>query len=342
MTVDRYRELERPQAMRRKDVVLMATVTSFEDLPHPTKSELRQFAELFSPLFSASSEEARRQAVASLSQSRNVPPAVAFFIACQPIAIAAPFLVASPCLDDETLVTIARTQGEEHARTIVKRDNLSPAVIDALVGLRQSRSPAERPVETTAAIEHTGSHTVEPPALQADAQADREEALRSRLKQMAAQHHRPHTDRLGLRTITAVQEALLVRFARTREADAFATTLSDALSASRWLAERIMLDISGHQLGTTLKGIGMSRREALFVLERFYGHLREAIGDETRGAILWAQLDEDACIRRVDAWRRADHYTYADPASGTANASQAQGLRTTATHRPLKIARGGR
>ena len=125
--------------MRRKDVVLMATVTSFESLPHPSRSELRQFAELFGPLFTASSEEARRQAVAALSQCATVPSTVAFFISGQPIAIAAPFLASSPCLDDDTLIAVARTQGAAHIRAIVRRENLSPKVIDALVSLRQDR-----------------------------------------------------------------------------------------------------------------------------------------------------------------------------------------------------------
>ncbi len=136
--------------------------------------------------------------------------------------------------------------------------------------------------------------------------------LRSTIKHLARQQSPSSSDRLGLRTISPVQEALLVRFARGREADAFATTLADTLSASRWLAERIMLDISGHQLGTTLKGIGMPQDEALFVLERLYNHLSEEIGGTTRSNILWEQLNEDECGRRVEAWRRADRYTYAD------------------------------
>src|SRR3546814_4058212 len=125
---DQFRDLERPAAIGRMDVGLMATVTSFESLPHPSKSELRQFAELFAPLFDASSEDARRQAVAALSQSSNVPSAVAFFIASQPISVAAPFLASSPCLDDDTLVIIARMQGAAHARAIVRREKLSPKV----------------------------------------------------------------------------------------------------------------------------------------------------------------------------------------------------------------------
>lgn len=322
--------------MRRKDVVLMATVTSFEDLEHPTKSELRQFAELFTPLFAASSEEARRQAVAALSQSSHVPPAVAFFIASQPIGVAATFLTASRCLDDETLITIARTQGSDHAHAIARRENLSVAVVDALVGLRQSRPPAPLADNRPTDIRNVPgvAATTEAPSPDAPPAENREETLRRQLKQMAAQQTRSGTDRLGLRTATQVQEALLVRFARAREADAFATTLADTLSASRWLAERIMLDISGHQLATTLKGIGMQRTEALFVLEKLYGHLREEISGTTRGEILWQSLEEDECSQRVEAWRRADRYTYADPALvPQAEPDRPAVLRTTASNR---------
>ena len=77
---EQFRELERPAGARNKDVVLMATVTSFQALSFPGKWELRQFAELFQPLFAGSSMEARREAVAALSQCPNVPGAVALFI----------------------------------------------------------------------------------------------------------------------------------------------------------------------------------------------------------------------------------------------------------------------
>ncbi|MFD1746576.1 DUF2336 domain-containing protein [Rhizobium helianthi] len=343
MSVDRYRELERPQAMRKKDVVLMATVTSFEDLKHPTKSELRQFAELFSPLYNASTEEARRQAVAALSQNENIPASVAFFIASQPISIAAPFIASSPCLDDEALITIARMQGADHARAIVRRPKLSTAVIDALVGLRHARTgstgrradtgraapspqPHAQPVAPLAQVQppaaasdaQTEAHTNAQPDARADARADaeaaaaRDEALRQTIKHLANLQQRPASDRLGLRTATDVQEALLVRFARARDADCFATCLADTLTSSRWLAERIMMDISGHQLATTLKALGMDREEAFFILERLYSHLKETVGDVPRSEILWSSLEPDECYRRLEAWCRADRYTYAD------------------------------
>ncbi|MCO6176875.1 DUF2336 domain-containing protein [Ciceribacter sp. RN22] len=308
--VDRFRELEKPQGLRKKDVVLMATVTSFENVRHPRKSELRQFAELFAPLFQASSEDARRQAVAALSQNPNIPPTVALFIASQPIAVAAPFLASSPCLSDDLLIMIARTQGAAHARAIVRRQSLSPTVIDALVGLRHSMGPDRS----------DGDETVSQ-----QARPDHSEALRERIKRLANHLNAAASDRLGVRTITSMQEALLVRFARNGEADHFCSTLSEVLSASRWLAERIMLDISGRQLAVTLAGVAMPSREAVFVLEHLYPHLRETADERTRAQALLKDLDPVECADRVEAWRRADSYTYRQGAAATTMSSSAGG-----------------
>ncbi len=326
----------------------MATVTSFEALAFPSKSELRQFAELFTPLFHASTEEARRQAVAALSQCPNVPGAVALFIASQPISIAAPFLVSSPCLTDDLLIMIARTQGAAHARAIVRRDQLSPTVIDALVGLRHSEpartaapaagaeakaqtkarsaasdraataaTGAAAPAATPGPSKTAGSAAPSPAQAAAEAKAaatmsaaEREEQLRDQIRRLAAHVNRPTSDRLGLRTVTAMQAALLVRFARNREGAHFATTLADILSSSRWLAERILLDISGRQLATTLLGVGMEAAEAVFVLERLYPHLAKPAPGSTRAEQLWNGLKAVECEERIETWRRADSYTF--------------------------------
>jgi uncharacterized protein (DUF2336 family) len=302
---DRYRDLEEPATVRKKDVVLMATITSFEGMGHPSKSELRQFAELFTPVFQASSDEAKRQAVAALSQCQTVPQAVALFIGCQPIAIAAPFLTSSQAIDDDTLITIARTQGAAHARAIVSRPALSPKVIDALVGLH--RDEPER-----------GKTAPEPQANEISARTEaaeterlsREEALRQQIKQVARHMARDDKDRLGLRSLSETQEALLVRFARERDALQFATTLADALSASYWLAERILLDTSGQQLAVTLVSLGMGIADAVYSLERFYPHLAERHGSVSRAWLVLDDIDAEESQARVEAWRRADSYTY--------------------------------
>ncbi|WP_337739750.1 DUF2336 domain-containing protein [Agrobacterium vitis] len=349
-----FRALENPRIGRKKDVVLMATVSSFESLEHPRKADLRQFALLFQPLFQYSSEEARRDAVAALSQSPNVPEAVAFFIASQPLAIAAPFLIASPCLSDELLITIARTQGIHHARTIVRREALSPAVIDALAGLRfidplpehaqhvdnedivqdmmeapprairlrsdagaepenmPAIAPEKVPEEQTVAQEpdQLSLEKREQVLAQNPTRAQREEALRQTLKALDRHLHRQDRDRLGRRTLSSVQAALLVRFARENEAGSFATALADALSSSRWLAERILLDTSGQQLATTLTGLAMAIPDMIFILTRLYPHLSQLQQGEPRVARLIAALDGRDCEKRIDAWLRADRYTY--------------------------------
>ncbi|WP_037153280.1 DUF2336 domain-containing protein [Rhizobium freirei] len=302
---DRFRDLEEPATVRKKDVVLMATITSFEGMGHPSKSALRQFAELFTPVFQASSDEAKRQAVAALSQCATVPQAVALFIGCQPIAIAAPFLTSSQAIDDDTLITIARTQGAAHARAIVSRPSLSPKVIDALVGLH--RAEPDRGVTVPDAAANALPPKVD--TVEADRLA-REESLRLQIKQVARHLVRDDRDRLGLRSLDEMQEALLVRFARERDAQQFAKTLADALSSSYWLAERIMLDTSGQQLAVTLVSLGMGIADAVYSLERFYPHLAEQHGSVSRAWLVLDDIDAEESQTRVEAWRRADSYTY--------------------------------
>ncbi len=322
--------------MRKKDVVLMATVTNFETISHPSKTDLRQFAELFMPLFNASTDEAKREAIAALSQHPAVPSAVTFFIACQPISLAAPFLISSKCLDDDTLITVARTQGAAHARAIVRREDLSPTVIDALVGLRHAED-LKRPEEPTPKTEietETQAAATGPAEPQPEVETDKlaaasalEEDMRQRIKQMARHLHRPETDTLGLRRLTEVQEALLVRFARERNARQFAVALADSLSSSYWLSERIMLDISGAQLATTLTGLGMEFSEAAFVLQCFYPHLSAAEGDMSRAEALLDRLNIIESEERLESWRRADSYTHGRERKAHAPAAQKTGTR---------------
>lgn len=292
-------------------MVLMATVTNFETVSHPSKMDLRQFAELFMPLFNACTEEAKREAIAALSQHPAVPSAVAFFIACQPISLSASFLISSRSLDDETLITVARTQGSAHARAIARRDDLSPTVVDALVGLRHTED-LKRPGDVTEMAAPQADAPVEEQQAQNDAfsASPLEEQMRQRIKDMAHHLNRPESDVLGLRRMSDMQEALLVRFARERNARQFTVALADALSSSYWLSERIMLDISGTQLATTLIGLGMEFSEAAFVLQGFYPHLSAAHGDMSRAEVLLDRLDTVECEERLESWRRADSYTH--------------------------------
>ncbi|MDB5524845.1 MAG: hypothetical protein JWM58_2608 [Rhizobium sp.] len=283
--------------VRTKDVVLMATVSSFEGMSQPGRNELKQFSELFEPVFRASSLEARRNAVAALSRCPVLPQSVAWFLASQPIDLAAIFLTRSTAIDDDTLIAIARTQGPAHARAIAARDNLSVKVVDALVALHQGQE--------------IGRQT--PAPLEARSEADqrsseREEQLRLQLKSLvyrdALVRSEDHPD-----SGDAVEQALLVRFARLRQARDFSALLSKILGSSLWLSNRIMLDLSGQQLATALIAVDTAQEDGIFILRQFYPHLGATDGETGRAALLWWDLDIEQCRDRLRMWIRADDYT---------------------------------
>ncbi|WEZ84006.1 DUF2336 domain-containing protein [Rhizobium sp. 32-5/1] len=311
---DRFRELERPQSGRSKDVVLMATVTGFEGLRHPRKSDMKQFSELFEPLFLSSSDEARRQAAAALSQCPHLPQTVALQIGSAPISIAAIFLTRSTSIDDRTLIAIIRSQSPAHSTAIARRENLSPQVVDTLVERRhtlgslaqQARILRSSQSEQLSLQAETVPSTPSPDDMQQ--RQLREENLRRELKSLALTNRQVQTPPL-LQPVAALQEALLVRFARSGETNLFAATLSAALDASPLLGERIVLDISGQQLAATLNALSLNRIDQMFILQALYPHLGERIGGTTRAEVLIETSNPVTSRERVEAWLRADRYT---------------------------------
>ncbi|MBX9455515.1 MAG: DUF2336 domain-containing protein [Rhizobium sp.] len=252
--------------MRMKDVVLMATVSTFESMPQPGRHELRQFSELFEPVFKASGAEARRNAIAALSRCATLPEQIARFIACQPIGLAAIFITTSPALSDEFLIEIARSQGPTHARAVAARDNLSVKVVDALVSLHTAldkQAPEEiapRRDAETALFEEQGFVVT------------REEQVRQQLKALVQRDTLARAAEAP-ESLEDMSMNLLVRFARLREARNFSHALADALGSSRWLSERIMLDLSGQQLATALMALGAEPVDGQFMLAQLYPHL---------------------------------------------------------------------
>ncbi|MFM2280360.1 MAG: hypothetical protein RLZZ444_2591 [Pseudomonadota bacterium] len=278
--------------MRTKDVVLMATVTTFESMSPPGRNELKQFAELFEPVFKASSPEARRNAVAALTRCAVLPQPVVWFLANQPIELAAIFLTRSPAIDDETLIAVARSQGAAYGKAIGAREKLSVKVLDALVSLRY----------------HPRTETPVPSAEPSITRPADGEDLRERLKDLV----RRDTLVRAEETVEAgadIREALMVRFARLGDGRAFSFALAEALGSSRWLSRRMMLDISGRQLGMALMALDFDVADAEFVLGAFYPHLKALDGEQSRARLLLASLDRDDCADRLRAWIRADDYT---------------------------------
>ena len=303
--------------MRMKDVVLMATVSTFESMPQPGRHELKQFSELFEPIFKASGIEARRNAVAALSRCPVLPEPVAWFLATQPISLAAIFIATSPALSDAMLIEIARSQGPAYARAVAARDNLSVKVVDALVSLHTALEKHE--AEDLAARRDSESALFEEQGFV----LTREEEVRRQLKALVQR------DTLARAAETPESLAdtsmnLLVRFARLREARPFSIALADALGSSRWLSERIMLDLSGQQLATALVALGADPVDGQFILAQFYPHLAPGADGQSRARALWDGLDPERCDERMLAWLRADDEAEgrSPPMADAANANE--------------------
>lgn len=283
----------------------MATVSSFESLRFPSRSDLRQFAELFEPLYESSTEEARRQAVAALSRCPQLPEETAYFIGCRPISIAAIFLTGSKALADRTLIRILRATGPDHARAIGRRDDLSPAVVEALVESHQEHA-SRRPEAGRAAEDGE--------------RLEREERLREELRALV-RDVLPAAEAQGpLAPAGELHQALLVRFARAGETGMLSVALADALGASQWLSERILLDLSGQQLAETLVALGLAPEDCRFILARVYPHLARGAAET-----LLAALDPARAAGRVESWLRADSYTNGNGLPEAANGDAAEG-----------------
>lgn len=300
----------------------MATITSYESLQRPTKSDMLQFSQLLEPLFNSSSEDARREAAAVLSQCTVLPSSVALFIGSQPINIAAIFLTRSAAIDDTTLMIIAKSQGPAHARAIALRENLSPTLVDMLVGLRFKDQPVVTPPAPALVQAKTISHSpISSEMLAKPTAASVREELRAmvmRAQKAPVQSQsqpqpqprpqpRPLSDLIP--KISDVQEALFVRFGRARQPEAFVRVLKDALQSDIFLPERILMDFSGTQLAITLLALGMRYEDISLILRSFYWHLNEVEDRQHRSVALLASLDISDCRQRLAAWLRADGYT---------------------------------
>ena len=343
---NRFRDLEKPDQRRRTDVVLMASVSGFECLARPGRQDLRQFSQLFLPLFETASPEARRTASAALSRLDAVPAEIAEMLAFQPIDIAAPFIAHYPKLSEAVLARAIARHGASHARVAARRADLSAA---GLVALRALDEPSvNRVLQLRGLIEE---HPVLAPELDIDAETDLEfdlgdiygdagtdappmydevsdaarhssDALRAKLKEMvlrqpsaqaAARPAPPRQPATVSPRLAAAHAARLARFAKPDQAAWFATALADAMASSFALAERIMLDISGRQLATTLIALDIDDEISRTALEAHFPPLAQSSGETSRAGRLIAGLDRDECAARLDAWLRADRYTSAKP-----------------------------
>ncbi|WP_136658593.1 hypothetical protein [Nitratireductor sp. XY-223] len=301
--MDRFRDLERAGRAGRKDAALLAAISGFEALKHPTSQDLRQFSNLFAGLFELTREDTRRTAAAALSKIRHLPQDVVLKVADQPIRISAPFLAISPCLNDQLLLQILARNDIVHARAISRRETLSPLLISALSSLDDAA------VSRSLRLRHAAKDGAAT-GLMASREAARrynEDVLRNRIKDLAlrrintGQQHSGaeiQTGRPDLRKLIQAAEACLpVRFSQM---------LSRALCAQPSLAERIMLDLSGRQLAMALRALNMADEDIRRVLVAIFPQLRREVDGTQQASLLVEATDRKDSMERVMAWVRAN------------------------------------
>ncbi len=281
---------------------MLAAITGFEALKHPTSQDLQQFSNLFAGLFELTREDTRRTAVAALSRIRHLPADVAMMVADQPIRISAPFLALSPCLGDQLLLLTLARNGMAHARAISRREELSPAIVAALSSMDDAA------VSRSLRLRHTPKD--KPAGLLPSQEATRrynEDVLRNRIEDLALRRvsaanqsadAKPETGRPDIRQ--------LIRAAESSQPTRFAQLLSRALGAQRSLADRIMLDLSGRQLAMALFALEMHDDDINRVLVAVFPHLGQTIDGVPEAELLIRGTDRRTSIERVMAWVRAN------------------------------------
>lgn len=342
-----FRDLERSDGVRRKDAVLMAAISGLECLDHPSRQDLARFSRLFIPIYTTASQEARRTASATLSRLLRVPDDVAELLINEPIAIAAPFIVHYPLLNESSLTRAVIRHGAPHGRAAARRSDLSPRAIAKLQelkdpsvdGLLVLRGLIPDPASTASVTPVPGPSADTRPMVDSPP-LDPSDKLRAELRSLVSGSsptpksplNRPTSIRKPLGATDAPEPALpdaktvpasaaarrrvgdvrlaqLARHAKTDQESWFATALADAMGASFALAERIMMDLSGRQLATALIGLGAPESTIKSALESFFPHLAKPSTRYTLATDLIEELDSDSCAARLQAWQRADSYT---------------------------------
>ncbi len=298
--MDRFRDLEGAGKSGRKDASLLAAIAGFEALHHPTSLHRQQFSNLFLELFPHIRDETKRTAAAALSRLPVLPENVVAVIADQPVRIAAPFLAFSPCANDGILLRVIARYGVSHGRAISRRKALSKTVVAALIGLKDAA--VMRSLKVRGAVTSDRDVAV---GKESDLRHRNEEALRAQLKTLAFDQRAARTQHQTQDQADTLGKLLILR-AQGRNPIGFADCLALALRSNTTLTDRIMLDISGHQLAMALQALNVAAIQAETVLQGVFPHLTRRSNGVSHARLLLDGCDAAESRRKVDAWRRAN------------------------------------
>lgn len=125
---------ERPERLFR------AAIWSFSAIPRPSRSDLVLLDDLGIPLYPYVGPSERRDAALTLSRCEAAPPGLLRLLADEPLDIAEPVLVSARGLTDVDLVDIVGRHGLGHARAILRRPYLNPAIAELIAALETNEA----------------------------------------------------------------------------------------------------------------------------------------------------------------------------------------------------------
>lgn len=112
---------------------LAKAVSQFFEDRALTHTEQQLASEILLNLIRQAELDLREALSERLSLQSNVPPEVIIHLANDQIEVARSVLMHSPVLNDVDLVYIVTARGEEHARIVARRPDLTPVVADKLI-----------------------------------------------------------------------------------------------------------------------------------------------------------------------------------------------------------------
>lgn len=272
----------------RSERLFRAAVSAFCSLARPSRNDIAQLDDLAMPLFEAVSIEGRRFAAAALSECETAPPGLLRRLCNETIDIAAPLLMRSASLSDIELLGLIGRHGIGHARAIVRRRHLNPAIANIVRAL-VARSEIEQERSATQVQDAEEGRP-----------ADR---VRRQLRDMM----QPTPARRARHSAAWKQEAdaygKLRAAALTGVGHIVQTALADAFEIDRAQAGRIANAASCSTLMTGLRALDLSSEQAFVVtaaiFPRSFGHAEAVRLFLER----YENLDVEAARRSVRGWR---------------------------------------
>jgi uncharacterized protein (DUF2336 family) len=143
MAANRLRELvalaHETSSERRRDLLRSLTNMFFAEDAHAT-AEMELFDDVLTHLADEMEEAVRLELSERMAASPAPPQRLARQLAFDSAEVAAPMLERSTALSEDDLLQVARTQGQEHLRALSRRDGVTIALSDAIVGRGDDRT----------------------------------------------------------------------------------------------------------------------------------------------------------------------------------------------------------